>query len=162
MKEKWQQLSSRERRLVLIMASVLIASVFYFGLWQPLQDGTETTRMRVKAQQIQLQQMLSQAAEVKQLLTSKRGSASVKSSSSLLVVIEQTAQQKQIKSHLNKVQPEGSNGVRVWIDNAPFDTLVDWLALLAKKSGVYVGEISIERQKDPGRVNGRVLLQVAS
>lgn len=162
MKEKWQQLSSRERRLVLIMASVLIVTVFYFGLWQPLQDGIERTRLRVKAQQVQLQDIQRQAAEARQLRANKRGGANVRNSSSLLVVIERTAQRKNFKSYLRKVQPEGSAGVRVWVDNAPFDTLIDWLAQLAIKNKVYVSEISVEKQKDPGRVNGRILLQVAS
>lgn len=162
MKEKWQQLSSRERRLVVIMAAVLLASLFYFGLWQPLQEGIEQKRLRVRAQQATLQQMRVQAAEVKRLQAGTRGAARVRNSSSLLVVIERSAQQKRLKQHLHKVQPEGTSGVRVWIDNAPFDTLVEWLALLASQNGVQVSEISVERQKDPGRVNGRVLLQVGS
>jgi len=162
MKEKWQQLSSRERRLVGIMAAVLLVSLFYFGLWQPLQEGIERQRLRVKAQEATLQQMLIQAAEVKRLQAGTRGAARVRNRSSLLVVIERSAQHKRLKQHLHKVQPEGTHGVRVWIDNAPFDTLVEWLAQLGSQNGGHVSEISVERQSDPGRVNGRILLQVGS
>lgn len=162
MKDKWQQLSSRERRLVVIMSAVLVVTMFYFLLWQPMQDGLARSRVRVKAQQAQLQEMRQQAAIARQLLAKQRSGSAVKNSSSLLVVIERTAQQKQIKSALQKVQPEGNEGVRIWLENASFDKLVDWLALLSSRNNVYVSEISIDRQKDSGLVNGRILLQVAS
>ena len=38
----------------------------------------------------------------------------------------------------------------------------DGLALLENKNTIYVSEIIIERQKEPGRINSRILLRVAS
>ena len=161
MKEKWQQLSIREKRLVLITTVVVMISLVYFMIWQPLQDGIETSRVRVKAQTNTLQQIRSQAAEAKQLQSVKSRRAN-KGGSSLLVIIERTAQQKNLKSNLQKVQPEGQDSVRVWVENAAFDQLIDWLALLENKNTIYVSEIIIERQKEPGRINSRLLLRVAS
>ena len=162
MKEKWQQLSLREKRLVIITAIVVVITVGYFIIWQPLQDGIQTSRVRVKAQYQTLTQMQEQAAEAKQLLAAQRQGGSNRSSGSLLVIIERTAQSKNLKSRLQKVQPEGEDSVRVWVENASFDQLIDWLALLENRNTIYVSEIIIERQKEPGRVNSRILLRVAA
>lgn len=163
MKEKWQQLSLREKRLVILTSIVVVITLLYFLGWEPLQDGIQTSRVRVKAQHDTLAQMQEQAAEAKQLLTAqRRAGANSRSSSSLLVIIERTAQTKKLKSRLQKVQPEGQDGVRVWVENASFDRLIDWLALLEKQNTIYVSEIIIERQKEPGRVNSRILLRVAT
>ena len=161
MKEQWQQLSLREKRLVVITAIVVMVSLLYFMIWQPLQDGIDTSRVRVSAQINTLQQIRAQATEAKQLRASKtRGGT--RGGGSLLVIIERTAQQRNLKSSLQKVQPEGQDGVRVWVENASFDQLIDWLDLLENKNTIYVSEIYIERQKEPGRINSRILLRVAS
>jgi general secretion pathway protein M len=163
MKEKWQQLSLREKRLVILASVIVVITLVYFMIWQPLQDGIQTSRVRIKAQHDTLMQMREQAAEARQLLAAQRqAGASTRSSSSLLVIIERTAQQKNLKSQLQKMQPEGQDSVRVWVENASFDQLIDWLALLENRNTIYVSEIIIERQKEPGRINSRILLRVAS
>ena len=161
MKEQWQQLSLREKRLVIITAIVVVVTLLYFMIWEPLQDGIQTSRVRVNAQANTLQQIREQASEAKQLRTTK-SRVGAGGGGSLLVIIERTAQQKNLKSSLQKVQPEGQDGVRIWVENAAFDQLIDWLALLENKNTIYVSEIIIERQKEPGRINSRILLRVAS
>jgi general secretion pathway protein M len=163
MKEKWQQLSIREKRLVIFTSIVVLITLVYFLIWEPLQDGIQTSRVRIKAQNDTLVQIRNLAAEARQLMAAQRqAGANTRSSSSLLVIIERTAQEKNLKSRLQKVQPEGQDGVRVWIENASFDQLIEWLALLEKKNTIYVSEIIIERQKEPGRINSRILLRVAT
>jgi len=163
MKEKWQQLSIREKRLVIITSIVVLITLVYFLIWEPLQDGIQTSRVRIKAQNDTLVQIRNLAAEARQLMAAQRQvGANTRSSSSLLVIIERTAQEKNLKSRLQKVQPEGQDGVRVWIENASFDQLIEWLALLENKNTIYVSEIIIERQKEPGRINSRILLRVAT
>ena len=163
MKEKWQQLSIREKRLVIFTSIVVLITLVYFLIWEPLQDGIQTSRVRIKAQNDTLVQIRNLAAEARQLMAAQRQTgANTRSSSSLLVIIERTAQEKNLKSRLQKVQPEGQDGVRVWIENASFDQLIEWLALLEKKNTIYVSEIIIERQKEPGRINSRILLRVAT
>ena len=163
MKEKWQQLSLREKRLVILTSIVVLITLVYLLIWEPLQDGIQTSRVRIKAQNDTLVQMRDLAAEARQLISAQRqAGAKTRSSSSLLVIIERTAQEKNLKSRLQKVQPEGQDGVRVWVENASFDQLIDWLALLENKNTIYVSEIIIERQKEPGRINSRILLRVAT
>ncbi len=161
MKEKWQQLSLREKRLVVITAIIVVITLVHLTIWKPLQDGIDSSRVRVNAQTNTLQSIREQAVEAQQLRARSSRTAG-RSGGSLLVIIERTAQSKNLKSSLQKVQPEGQDGVRVWVENAAFDQLIDWLALLENKNTIYVSEIIIEKQKEPGRINSRMLLRVAS
>ena len=161
MKERWQQLSSREQQLVILMAIAVSITLFYFLFWSPLQEGISDGKNRYKAQTSALIQIQKQAAEAKAIRASGRKSgAKVKDSTTLLGLIERTAQQNQLKSALQKVQPDGKDGARVWLENASFDQAIQWLSVLVSRHGITINEISIERQDNPGRVNSRILLRV--
>ncbi|MCW9025135.1 MAG: type II secretion system protein M [Gammaproteobacteria bacterium] len=160
MKERWQQLSSREQQLVILMTIVVSITLFYFLFWSPLQQGIDDGKTRYQAQTSALMKMQKQAAEAKSLRASGGTSTSrIKSSSSLLGLIERTAQQNKLKSALQKVQPDGKDGARVWMDNAPFDQVIQWLSVMGTRHGIIISEITFERQEDPGRVNSRILLR---
>ncbi|MDH5570552.1 MAG: type II secretion system protein M [Gammaproteobacteria bacterium] len=160
-KQRWEQLSSREQLMVTLMTIVVCISLFYFIIWEPLQVGIKDGHTRHKAQTEALITMQQQAAEAQALRSSGAGKqASVRDSSSLLSLIERTAKQQQLQNALQKVQPDGKDGVRVWMDNAPFDQVIQWLSTLTTQHGIFITEISFERQDAPGLVNSRILLRV--
>ena len=162
-KDYWKQLSTRERQLLILTGVVVMITLFYFSLWQPLQDGIDNNRKRLQAQSNQLQLIQQQAAEAQQLSGSgKRRQGRVTDSSSMLAIIERTANQKKIKTALQKIQPEGQDGVRLWLEDIAFDQLIDWLSLLDTQHGIYVSDISLQRDDKPGRVDGRLLLRTTS
>lgn len=47
----------------------------------------------------------------------------------------------------------GGGLVRVVIEDAPFDTLIRWIADLERSSGLRIARISLERRDAPGRVS---------
>ncbi len=160
LKERWQQLAPREKQLLIFMSVVILITLFYFSLWKPLKTGIEEGELRLKAQTRALAEIRKQADEVRQLRASGAGNRnSVKDSTSLLGLIERSAKQKNIKSGLQKVQPEGQREVRVWMENVSFDQLISWLELLNNRYGIQINDISLERGNSPGIVSGRILLQ---
>jgi len=62
---------------------------------------------------------------------------------------------------LKRVEPEGSDSVRVWLDGAPFDVLVKWLGTLSTIHGVKAETVTLERTDTAGRVNARLTLQAS-
>ena len=160
-KDRWKQLSTREQQMVTLMSIAVSFALFYFIFWEPLQVGIEDGRTRHQAQTQALIVMQQQAAEVMTLRASGSGKLSrVRDSSSLLSLIERTARQQQLQAALQKVQPDGKDGVRIWMDNASFDQEIQWLSTLVTQHGIFISEISFERQDAPGRVNSRILLRV--
>ncbi len=148
--------------MVSIMAVAVIISLFYFGLWEPIETGIDSKKQQLTMRTRQLQNIQQQAAEVRQLKQGQPAQRRVTNSTSLLSVIDTTSRQKNLKQVLQKFQPEGDDSVRLWLEDAPFDALVEWLDLLNRQHGVSVSEISLEKQPESGLVDGRILLQVSS
>ncbi len=160
MKERWQQLTPREKQLLIIMSVVVLITLFYFAFWKPMKTGIEKGQLRFKAQTYALMKIRRQAAEVRHLRSAGAGKQTlIDDSSSLLGLIERSAKQKYINGNLQKVQPEGQREVRVWMENVPFDQLISWLDLLGNQYALQISEISLERGNTPGIVSARILLQ---
>ncbi|MEX2327090.1 MAG: type II secretion system protein GspM, partial [Pseudomonadales bacterium] len=58
----------------------------------------------------------------------------------------------------NRLQPEGTGGVSVWFDGVVFDDLMLWLQEQSAQ-GIYVQQVSIDRQAAAGKVNARIVLR---
>jgi len=159
-KQYWQQLSSRERRMVSAMAIVVGISLFYFGFWSPLHKGIEKNHHSLGMKTSQLKNMQQYASEARRLRASGGGAQQVANRESLLVTIERTAKQKKLP--LQQIKPDSDDGVRLTLENVAFDRMIEWLNLLEVKHGIRVTDIAVERQKKRGQVNGRILLQVSS
>ena len=161
LQRKWQALQPRERRMLVLTAVVLIAVLFHLLVWTPLRTGIDETRRKVAAQEKQLAELQAMAAEVRRLRGNGRANAPARLQGSLLGTIQASAERKGLGGTLKKVQPSGQDGrsVILWVENAPFDVLMDWLGLLGRQYGIRVSEISVERRDEPGRVNSRLILE---
>lgn len=161
-RDYFRQLSPRERYLVIVTAFIVLVTLFYFTLWQPMHKGIAQKRDHLKLQKTQLHSMQEQAQELRSAQRSTgKAPQRITSSSSLLSVIDRTAKQGQLKSTLQKAQPDGDDGVRLWMVNITFDQLIRWLDKLEREYGIYVSDIAIERNELSGRVDSRILLRVS-
>lgn len=151
-------LNPRERRLVIGGGIFLGVFILYQVTWAPFSSGVEKMQSKVNKQQQDLIWM-QQASEEVRGLKGGSGNTQRSHSGSLLGLIEKTARQKGLGSAIRKVQPEGQNGVRVWMDKAAFDTVMSWLDELQVKQGISITNFTAERTATEGRVNVRLLAQ---
>lgn len=77
---------------------------------------------------------------------------------SLFGVVDRSARATALAGTLSRIQPEGADTVRVWFDDAPFNDLVGWLAVLQREHGVQVTAFAVDRTATPGRVSARLTL----
>lgn len=54
MKQWWNQLEERERKLVSIMLPVVFVALFYWLIWQPVHQGLDDANTAVQSQKKQL------------------------------------------------------------------------------------------------------------
>jgi len=158
MREYFENLSQRERFFVIAASAALVLFLLYAMLWRPVVGNARDVQQRIAAQESELQWMRQAAAEARTLRGSARGNAGA-SGGSLLSLVERTARQGRLAPAVRRVQPEGQQGVRIWLENAAFDDLLVWLHQLAAAHGVSLSEIAVERQPAAGIVNGRLLLE---
>jgi type II secretory pathway component PulM len=78
---------------------------------------------------------------------------------SLVVVIARSAQQAGLDKALSQNQPIGEDGIRVRLERAPFDAVVNWLAQLQAGNGLSLESASFERLTTVGTVNASIVLR---
>jgi len=159
MKTWFESLDPRERRMLIIGSALLGVMLFYVLVWEPLEHGVETLRKSNAEQRTQLQWMQQAVAEVKQLRGSSGRPAQLAKGQSLLAAIDRAARSNQLGDALKRVQPDGSERARVWLENAGFDQLVRWVDSLQRQQGVRVVSSVFEAREEKGRVDARLVFE---
>ena len=131
----WQQLAPRERLLVAVCGAFIVLALFWSLVVQPLYSGSAKLELQVSDKQAQLANLQELAAQVAPA-ASGNGQPTLASGESIVVVIDQTTRSSALAPYLKRNQPEGTSGVRLRFEGAPFDSLVSWLGNLNQKYGM--------------------------
>ncbi len=146
----------RERQLVIAAAALLVFFIAYLLLWQPFGgQRLQSLRDKVAEQRATLAWMQQAALRAQQL---RGGAAQAGRGQSLMTVVDLTAKKNDLSAAMKRVEPAGDHSVRVWIEQAPFDTIAGWLDELNRNYSVHVDLITLDREAGPGRVNARITL----
>jgi general secretion pathway protein M len=158
MRDWFESLQPRER-IALIAASVItVIGLLYVLAWNPLDSAVDRLRDGVASQTTTLAWMQSASAEVRQLKrTQPRRSGG--GNRSLLSVVDQSAQRAGLRQALQRMEPEGSDSVKLWVTATAFDTLVSWLGELQQNEGIAVSALAINPTEVEGQVEARLTLQ---
>jgi general secretion pathway protein M len=160
MKAWLDSLAARERVMVIAGAAALVLFLIYALIWSPLRSGYLEMQETVVEQRDTAVWMEQSAQRLAQLKRSRGSAASGLRGQSLLAVADRTARSGGLADALKRVEPEGRDNVKVWLEGASFDVLVGWLAALGKQHGVSVNTATLERVSETtGRVNARLTLQ---
>ncbi|MFT4808742.1 MAG: general secretion pathway protein M [Paraglaciecola sp.] len=151
LKSTFLQLSSREQRLVIISAVLVLVAIFYWGIWSPLSMSLERNQTAVNNQTELLEWVQKNANRAVQLRNG--GGNKAKFSGSLPQVVNQSANR--MKIAISRMQPQDEE-LQVWIDQAPFNDVLSWLQSL-EKTGVNILDIDIAESDLPGQVKIRRL-----
>ena len=157
LKKHYLALSVSERRTVLLGSTALLVLVIYQS-WYSFNDNLNQLQQRVDNQQHILAWMKQASAEVKSLQKGQVGDKP-EGKQFLLSLVDTTIKQNSLSSALQKVQPEGQHGVQVWLEQAGFDKVINWLDVLQYTHGFAISNISVEGQDKNGIVNVRVLIE---
>ncbi|MBA6327795.1 type II secretion system protein M [Colwellia sp. MB02u-6] len=150
MKAWWQQLNTREQRLISVM-SVLISIFILYGLiWQPLTENIEKTTLKLERQQA----LLTWVAENTQRYQQAKRNARASSGASLSSIVNRTSSANNIT--ITRMQPQGDD-LQVWIDEISFNQLLTWLEQLAISDGLQVKNIDLSSADQQGMVRVRRL-----
>ncbi|PKI13168.1 type II secretion system protein GspM [Colwellia sp. 12G3] len=151
MKAWWQQLNSREQRLVAAMALVSIVFIFYSAIWQPINNSIAAANSKLTRQQELLTWVQENTALYQQ---AKRAGGKSNLSGSISSVANRSA--KTYKLTITRMQPQGDD-LQVWIDSTPFTQLLFWLEHLANNEGLQVMAIDLTHGDKAGEVKVRRL-----
>lgn len=146
----WSARTSRERTVVSVGAALVLIALVWAVVLNPLAQRRAELERAVPEQRALL-------AWMESLPTGTRNAAST-TQGSLFAVVDSSARTTPLAGTLSRIQPEGADTVRVWFDEAPFNDLVAWLAVLEREHGIRVTAVAVDRTAAPGRVSARVTL----
>ena len=150
-------LPTRDRNLLTATTVLLIITLFYLLVWEPVHQGRDQQQQKLKSQQDIYGWMQTASNEVKTLKRS--GTRKITSKQPLALILENSAKISGLKKHINKIESSGKNGARVKIDSASFDQLLVWLNTLENQHGVTTTTASIERHDKEGTVSARLAFE---
>jgi general secretion pathway protein M len=158
MVREWlDKLAPRERLLVLAAAVFAgVALVYALGL-QPLYAARGRAAAEVEARR----NLLADIEQVARRFGPQSLGAvpAASTGESLVVVIDRSTRESGLGPYLKRNQPEGASGVRLRLENAPFDQLTGWLAEIQARHGLAAISASFDPSGEPGRVNSNLVLE---
>jgi general secretion pathway protein M len=144
-------MQERERRMVAIGAVFVGVVVLVLGILMPLQSALSSARLRTETKREDLAWIQGKAAEVR----AKGDRLPPETGEEPVVLVDRIGREKGLAAALRGTQPNGT-GVRVRLEDAPFDVLITWLATLDERDGLAVEAITVDRAAKPGAVNATV------
>jgi len=154
----YQGLQQRERLLVLAASVVIVVTLFYLIIWEPVHKSLEEQTQKYQSQQGILQWMQNAATEVNALKASGSANKRTSSNQPVTLLVEKSATTAGLKPYLSKLESTSDKGARVTIEAASFDQLLLWLNTLQTKYGISITSANLDRDDKPGAVNARMTL----
>ena len=161
MKDWFFGLELRERYMVAGGAVVLALLFIYLVIVEPIAVGYKDLSDSVQKQKETLAWMQQASVQIKALQRSEGAGARGLGGRSLLAVVDQSARSGGLGNAIKRIEPDGSKGVKVWLEGAAFDPMILWLGKLPKSFQVEPTMITLEPIGN-GRVNARLTLQEPS
>ena len=162
MKDWYNKLEPRERKFLIAGGTALIIAFLYFIMWQPFVKKLERLEKSTQEQQKLVTWMKARAVEVKQLRQASGPVANIPKGRSLLGVIDKTTKARRLDTAVKRVKPEGDSKARVWLESADFNAIIRWIEELQRQQGVKVVNAVVDRTKEPGKVDARIIFDSSS
>lgn len=157
MKEWFENLQPRERLYVITGGATLIIFLLYLMVWTPLNGKVKTSRQIVAQQREDVEWMRAAGEQIRKLGINSP-SLRIDRHRSLLAVVDQEIQTARLKGALQRMEPEGSQSVKIWINKGSFDALIEMLGKLEATQAISVKSLSINPTDTQGLVDARVTL----
>ncbi|MEM6913780.1 MAG: type II secretion system protein M [Pseudomonadota bacterium] len=146
MRDLFDNLSERERVLVVAAAGLLVVVIVLFGIINPVHSYRDNARQRfVEAERMSaLSGKIAQASQQTQ-----------RNSGSLRSLVTQRARQRDLV--IARIA-DADDSVDLVFSDEPYDAFFDWLQALTEEDGLIVQEALVRPGSRPGSVNVRMTL----
>lgn len=158
LKTWFQGLEPRERWMVSVCGVLVGATVLYLLVIEPYLTHRQQLTSEVAQKRELLAWMQDAKAEIRALESQGR-ETSAGSGESLFSVVDRTAKEAGLGNSLRQITPDGDSAVRVRLDTARFDYMLQWLGQLEQAHGVSVTRVTFDRTSESGRVNVSLTLE---
>jgi general secretion pathway protein M len=153
MKAWFYGLQPRERWIVTIGAAVAVLIIVFGFIVRPLRAEIAALRTSVDSKE----QLLVDVARIEGRQPTSIASSRQGAQQTLMVIIDTTASSHGLRQP--RARANGPSGVDVSFQGESFDAVVAWLLVLHGTYGIDVETASFSPGREPGLVNGQLLLR---
>lgn len=146
-------LAPRERWLVVTAAAFAVFALVVALVIRPVYGARARAAERIVEQQALLKDV-EQFAQ--RFGPQSPGASPAASGESIVVVVDRSTRERGLGGYLKRNQPEGQDGVRLRMENVPFDDFLSWLAEVQDRHGLATASASFDPTGEPGRVNANL------
>ncbi|MEE9309531.1 MAG: type II secretion system protein GspM [Cocleimonas sp.] len=146
MKNWYNSLAPRERTLVFYGGIATSLLLIWMLVAKPLYNNHKKLNKVIASQEKTLATMQSQSQQVKQLQQQETKPAS-SGSGNPQQLVERALQTWRLKPQLERMQSQGSNGVRLSLKNVNADRVMRFLHELENKYGLVINNLVITNEK---------------
>ncbi len=159
-REHWDTLQTRERRMILLAGLAIFILLSEMLFLSPYFDERKRLEQQIEILHGDLNWMHQASAQVKQL--SKGKPAARPSGQSMLSLVDSTAKSYGLGQLVKRVQPDGQNIVRIWLEGVGFDVMLRWLSVLSDRYGLVVTGLVVDRSGEGSElINARIVFEGA-
>lgn len=157
----WKGLEARERRTLIIGGVALVIILYVFVIWLPAHRSADRLAERLADQRALLAWMQQAGAEAQGLRAAGAGGGQTVGigNQALFSFVDQSAREAGLASALRQVEPTGDQRVRVTLQKAGFDQLMNWLVTLKTRHGIDASAMTVRRGEEPGLVDAQLILE---
>lgn len=158
LRQAWEQRPQREQQMLLAGAAAVLLTLVYLVVWEPAQRArvaaeNELSSARATAQQLERAAALVPAQRAQQQASAGRDR-------SLLAQVNQATRSNTLGKSPERLQPDGEDAVRVWLEDVQLEALLRWLVEVEQR-GLRVVSADVER-RDPGLASARLQIERGS
>jgi general secretion pathway protein M len=150
--DKLQQIPDKDRQALLLLSVFAALLVFIFAIYLPAESYHDRARQNAQIGKELYQWLESKEQQAKLTSPKTQGKSS---NQSLLTLVTETAKTNGLS--LKRVQPEGGDRIRLWLEAAPFNQVIIAIDKLQSLHNLKIDELSMDR-KDSGKVDARATI----
>jgi len=158
LRQWYEGLAPRERIAVVAGGIAVVFALFYYMLWQPLNNSVADARLRVNVQAEQARWMLGVRDEARLLQSTDTQRSIQGRNDSLLSIVDATSRDNGLGEAVRRIQPDNNDQATVTMEKANFNQILFWLRSLQRDYGVAASQMTITRDEEDGTVQARLTL----
>jgi len=156
----FNSLSPRERTIVSYGSILVLAVLIWLLAVKPLYNNQKKLNNAITSQKATLASMQKQSIEIKQLQQEKTSKPTANRTQNPQQLIDRSLQTWRLKPALERMQSQGSNGVRLILKNANADRVMRFLHELETTHFLSISNLAIDNSnKEPGLADFRLTIK---
>lgn len=158
---QYDQLPRRDQIALQVLAAAIALFLIYFLIWRPAANFHDQALAERQSAADLLAWMEQNETDIRDLAANSdnAGVASqITDVRSLMATVTTSANKSGLS--LQRFEPSGEDGMRIWIENASFNQVSRWLEELSQQYGIIIDQAAIDREDKPGVVSVRLSLEI--